>query len=401
MKRVYVGDFHLGKDEKKAIMDVLELGRISEGKKVREFEEMWAKYIGTKYSVAVSSGTGALIAGWTALKYMKGYRKEGKKVITAPVTYMASSNALVLTGFEPVYVDVDPVTFGITPESIRKHLESVPDPENYAAINPVHLMGYVCDMDAINEIAKEYGLIVVEDSAQAHGSIYKNRKAGAMSLFSIYSFYIAHNIQAGEMGMLNTGDTELCKLVKKLKANGRMCNCFVCRRHEGKCPNRSLDSEDHDPRFTHDVIGYNFKTMEFQAALGISQARKADEIFKKRQKNVKYLNSRLEKYSDILQLPMYNEDVSYLAYPVIIKEKSKISRKELRQKLEAEGVENRPLFGCIPTQQPAYGYLKESYKGKLTHADNIGRNGFYIGCHQYLDNDDLDYVVGIFKKILG
>ncbi len=401
MRRVYVGDFRIGEDEKASVMEVLDSGRISEGEKVKQFEKMWAEYIGTRHCVALSSGTAALIAGWCALKEYKKYPANRRKVITSPLTYIATSNALVVSGFEPVYVDIDSKTFGITPENIKAHMESVSDPENYAAINPVHLMGYVCDMDGINKIAEKYRLDVVEDSAQAHGSKYRGKTAGSMSLFSIYSFYIAHNIQAGEMGAVNTGDINIYKMIKKLKANGRLCSCAVCNRHIGKCPHTSLDDEDNDPRFTHDVIGYNFKTMEFQAALAVSQVKKAGEIFRKRQANVKYLNEKLEKFSGVLQLPVFDENISYLAYPLVVRAGGKISRKELRAKLEKAGVENRPLFGCIPLHQPAYSYLKNAYTGRLPNADYIGKNGFYIGCHQYLTKDELDYVVSVFEKIFA
>jgi len=400
MKRVYVGDFHLGADEKKAVKEVLDSGRISEWKKVREFEMLWSNYVGTKYSVALSSGTAALLSGWHSVLYRKNHDRRRKRVITSPVTYVATSNAIVLSGLEPVYVDIDPDTFGITPETVQEHLDGTGDIENYLALNPVHLMGYVCNMDELNKIAKRYGLIVVEDSAQAHGSIYNGKKAGSMSLFSVFSFYIAHNIQAGEMGAVNTNDIEIYKLVKKIKANGRLCDCTVCTRHEGKCPHRSIDEDDRDPRFTHDLIGYNFKTMEFQAALAISQVKKAGDIFYKRLANVKYLNEKLSKYSKLLKLPVYDEKVSYLAYPLVVKDEAAISRKELRSRLEKEGVENRPLFGCIPTHQPAYAFLKEKYRDKLPNAEYASRNGFYIGCHQYLTKDDLDYVVHVFEKIL-
>ena len=403
MIRVRVGDFRIGEEERKAINDVLDSGNISEGENVRTFEKEWAKYIGTKYAIAVSSGTSALIAGLTALRYREelGINK-GMKIITAPITYIATSNAIVLSGFEPVYVDVDRETFGLTPENIKAHLEEVDDTNEYSLILPVHLMGYPCDMDEINKIAKEYGLQTFEDSAQAHGTIYNGRKTGSLSLLSSFSFYIAHNIQAGEMGAVTTDDQEIIRLIKKIKANGRVCDCPICRRSEGKCPRLASykGEDDFDPRFTHDLIGYNFKTMEFQAALGITQLKKANWITKKRNENVKYLNDGLEEFSEVLQLPKYSKDISYLAYPIVIKKPDVISRKKIRYELEKRGIETRPLFGCIPTQQPAYKYLKKEYEGKLPNADYIGKNAFYIGCHQYLEQEDLDFVIRVFKEIL-
>jgi CDP-6-deoxy-D-xylo-4-hexulose-3-dehydrase len=113
---------------------------------------------------------------------------------------------------------------------------------------------------------------------------------------------------------------------------------------------------------------------------------------------VHFLNQHLEKYSDELQLPAFSKDISYLAYPIVIKKHSNLSRKYLREELEKNGIESRPLFGCIPTQQPAYNYLKEEYDGKIPNAEYAGKNAFYIGCHQYLNQDDLEYIVGAFDK---
>lgn len=402
MKRIHVGDFRIGEEEKKAINEVLDSGRISEGPKVREFEKNFAEYIGTKYAIALNSGTSALIAGLTAIKYNKKLNvSPNTKVITTPLTFIATSNAVVVSGFEPVYVDIDPETLVITPENIKTCLESS-DSSEYSIILPVDLMGYPAEMDKINKIASNYGMIVFEDAAQAHGTVYKGKKMGSWGNLADFSFYIAHNIQAGEMGAVVTDDSEIARLIKKIKAHGRMCDCPVCRRAEGKCPKISMSSgeEDFDPRFTHDLIGYNFKTMEFQAALGISQLKKADWIKKKRLENVKYLNENLEQFSDVLQLPKYDENISYLAYPLVIKTPERISRKKLRFELEKKGVETRPLFGCIPTQQPAYSHLRVDYEGKLPVADYIGKNGFYIGCHQYLVQDDLDYIFNAITNII-
>ena len=110
----------------------------------------------------------------------------------------------------------------------------------------------------------------------------------------------------------------------------------------------------------------------------------------------KYLNEQLEGIEH-LQLPKYSKDISYFAYPLICKD---INRKKIRTKLESKGIESRPLFGCLPTQQPAFGFLKNIYKGRLPNAEYVGSNGFYIGCHQYLSQDDLDYIVKTLKEVV-
>lgn len=407
MRRIPTGDFQIGPAEKKAVMAVLDSNRISEGKVTRELEREWAKYIGTKYAIAVNSGTSALLAGLLALIYDNRFPKikPGAKVITSPLTYAATSNAIKLLNLEPVFVDVNPLDFTLDLEQVKNILEKE-NPDDFGIILPVHLFGYPNDMDEINKIAKKFKLVSFEDSAQAHGTIYKGKKTGSLSLLSDFSFYIAHNIQAGEMGMVNTDDEKIAKLVKKIKANGRLCDCPQCLRSKGTCNKMDLISEedpehDFDPRFMHDLIGFNFKIMDLQAALALTQVKKADEIFKQRSKNVKYLNQHLAQYQDLLQLPVYSPEVSYLAYPMVIKQPKKLSRRHLRAELERRGIENRPLFGCIPTQQPAYKAYKQQYKGKLPHADYAGKYGLYIGCHQYLTKEDLDYVATSIGEVLN
>ncbi|MEM2839591.1 MAG: DegT/DnrJ/EryC1/StrS family aminotransferase [Thermoplasmata archaeon] len=401
---VTVGELRLEGAEKKAISEVVDSNRISEGPKTSRFEEEWAKYIGTRYSVSLNSGTSALIAGLTSLLHHSKYRvSSGSKVLTTPLTYIATSNACVIAGFEPVYADIEEETLCLSPENVKSALEGMDDPSECSVLLPVHLMGYPCNMDSMIRIAQKYGLVIMEDSAQAHGTLYRYKKVGSLSALSAFSFYIAHNIQAGELGAINTSDIEICKLVRKIKTNGRMCDCLTCTRNTTGCPkmNLSNDAEDKDPRFAHEFIGYNFKAMEFQTAIALTQLKRIDRIIRKRQENVKYLNEGLESFSGIIRLPRYDKNVSYLAYPLIIEKNAKIPRKKLRLALESRGVETRPLFGCIPTQQKAYSYLKKKYAGKLPVAEYVGANGFYIGCHQYLSREDLDHVIKSFKEVLA
>ena len=150
-QRIPVGDFQINEEEKAAINEVLDAGRISEWKKVKEFENLFADYIGTKHCITVNSGTSALIIGLSALIYDSRFPKirKGSKVITTPLTYVATTNAIVLTGLEPVFVDINPDDFSILPQKIEEHLDNINDPENYSIILPVHLMGYPCDKDEI------------------------------------------------------------------------------------------------------------------------------------------------------------------------------------------------------------------------------------------------------------
>ncbi|MHC1709820.1 MAG: DegT/DnrJ/EryC1/StrS family aminotransferase [Methanomassiliicoccales archaeon] len=390
---VGVGDFRITDVERKAINDVLDSGKITEGKRTRQFERDWANFVGTSKCVAVNSGTSALIVGMLALMEQRKWPKK-KKAITTPLTYIATSNSLLLTGFEPIYVDVDERTFGITAEGVKEATEEAKGdlPE---MVLPVHLMGYPCDMNGISRVCKKNGMALVEDSSQAHGSEYEGKRTGSMSDLSTFSFYIAHNIQAGELGAVCTNDVEIEKLMRRLKANGRRCDCTVCTRREGTCVRRK-DAED--PRFTHEHIGYNFKTMEFQTALASVQIEKADEIIRSRQENVRYLNEGLVGLEDKIRLPLHDNKVSYLAYPLVLAEG--IDRRSVLNELEKNGVEARPLFGCIPAQQPSYRKYKNKYKGRLPVAERLGSQGFYVGCHQYLDENDLDHIIKVFKEVL-
>ncbi len=397
MRVIRTGDFKFSDEEKKIMNEVINSNRVTEHTRTKEFEKKWAETIGTKYAIAVNSGTSALISGLYALKHLAAEERR-RKVITSPVTYVATSNAIRLSGLEPVYGDINRNTFDLLPSEIERILKEQ-DPSEFLAILPVHLMGYPCDMDSINQLAKKNNLFSFEDAAQAHGTKYKNKIVGSLGDLSDFSFYIAHNIQVGELGAVNTDNLEIKRLVKKIKSNGRSCICDVCNRMEERCPqiNSYKGNEDFDPRFSHDMLGFNFRTNEFATALATHKIKELNEINEKRRANVNYLNNGLKKYSKTLQLPPYSENVSYLGYPIIVKNGQ---RKEIRHALEKKGIETRILFGCIPTQQPSFSDLKEQYTGKLPNAEYIGKNGFYIGVHQYLEKEDLEYVIKSFKEVL-
>ncbi len=398
--RVRVGEFKVDAEIVEAVERVLASGRVSEGQETRTFESSFANYIGMKHAVAVNSGTSALVAGLSVIKSLTRAKKATiPKVITSPLTYIATANSVVLSGMEPVFVDVNPDTYDINVDGVLDTLNKDREGETTTLL-PVHLMGYVCDMNRLKAIAEKHDLWLFEDSSQAHGSVYKGKRAGSMSDASSFSFYIAHNIQAGELGALLTNDHEIARLARKMKANGRVCDCLICSRPQGKCPKFRKGNGDWDPRFMHDMVGYNFKTMEFPTAIAGAQISKADEIAHKRRMNVKILNDLLNCHADLIKLPIYSDNVSYLGYPLVIRDPKRLNRERLQRCLESNGVETRPLFGCIPIHQPAFAHLRRLYRGMLPNAEHLGAHGFYIGCHQYLTEDDLHFVGKAFDKSL-
>ena len=200
------------------------------------------------------------------------------------------------------------------------------------------------------------------------------------------------------MGAIVTSDRGIAGFIKQIKSNGRICRCDICLRPRGKC---IYNKSDFHPHFRHDVIGYNFKVMEFQCALAITQLKKANFILKKRLHNVDYLNKELSEFQKDLILPVFSNKVSYLAYPIIVRKNSSITKWDLIKFLEQHRLETRPLFGCIPNDQPAYAHLKKEYAHSLKNSDFVSKNGFYIGCHQYLEDEDLDYIVSVFRKFFS
>lgn len=371
MKRIPIGDFPIGKDERDAILRVLDSNRISEHREVRAFEEEFADWLGVKHCIAVSSGTAALIVGLKAMEY-SGEVKPGARILVPALTFVASVSAVKLAGMEPVFADIDPKTFCL--KQPRQ-----PRGGGFDATMVVHLFGYSADL-------LDWGMVprpLIEDAAEAHGTMYHGYRVGSYGLWGAFSFYIAHTIQAGEMGVVCTSDDEIARIARSIKAHGRACTCKRCTRFEGKCPNLALG----DPRFACQYIGYNFKSNEFTAALARVQLTKFDENAEKRVENERLLAKELEPLAGLIQEHYEQEGAILMAYPIVLSAEG--IRDRVIANLEKRGVEARPLFGCIPTQLEAYNDYKERYEGKLPVAEYCGANGFYVGCHQFLDGDDI------------
>ncbi len=256
---------NIGDEEKEAVMDVLSSGQLSMGPRVKEFEKNFAKYIGVKEAVAVSSGTAAL---HTAL--MAAGIGKGSKVMVPAYSFFATVSTVFAVGAEPVFADIDPESFCIAPGSM----------EDIQAVIPVHLYGNPADMEHINSTAAEHDVTVIEDACQAHGAEYQGKKTGALGHIGCFSFYATKNMVTGEGGMLTTDDSELAEKARLLRAHGM------------------------DERGVHTLIGHNFLMTDIEAAIGIEQLKKLDDMNDRRRYNANVLDSVLAELEGTVKRPV-------------------------------------------------------------------------------------------------
>ncbi len=257
----------IGEEELKEVTEVIKSTFITESKKTEEFENNFKEFTGAKHALAYSSGSTALFA---ALKILE--IGQGDEVIVPDLTFVASSNSIILSGATPVFVDVDKQTFQISPEEIEKHIT-----KRTKAIMPVHLYGQSCDMDSIMEIAKKHNLLIIEDAAQGAGVKFKGKHVGTFGDVGCFSLYGNKTITMGEGGVIVTNNSELAKKFYMFKNHGR--------------PKRGT--------FFHEEIGYNFSITEMQAAIGIAQLSKFEKIKKRKQEVRDYYERTLSDIPEI------------------------------------------------------------------------------------------------------
>jgi dTDP-4-amino-4,6-dideoxygalactose transaminase len=387
----------ISQESKNLIKKILDTGRVSSGKYVREFEEKFAGLIGTKEAVALSSGTDADALALAVL-YDFG-AKRGDEIIVPALSFVATGNAVLQAGFRPVFVDIDPKTLDIDPLKIEASIS-----KKTRAIMPVHLMGKPAEMDKINCIAKKRGLFVIEDAAQAHGAKYKGKNIGTLSDMAAFSLYLAHIITTAEGGVVVTNNAKFAEIIRSLRSHGRACVCKKCVLNisSGYCRKRFAYAEKGDIRFIFERIGFSSKMNELEAAVGLGQMLGFREILKKRRKNLKYLMSRFKQFSRYLYTIEESADevIGPHAFPIIIREGVKFRREEFTGYLEKNGIETRTLFSSMPTQCPGFKFL--GYKlGDFPNAEYIGNHGLHIGIHQGLGLREMDYIISKIEDFLN
>lgn len=388
------GTITITKKSKDLIGRALDSSRVSSGKYVRRFEEKFAKLVNAKESVAVSSGTDADVLALAVL-YDFG-AKRGDEVIIPALSFVATGNAVLHAGFKPVFVDVKRDTLNIDTDLIEGAIT-----KKTRAIMPVHLMGKPAKMDIINKIAKKNNLYVIEDAAEAHGAVYKDKKVGQWGDMAAYSLYIAHIITTIEGGIVTTNRREFADILRSLRCHGRACKCNMCivNTASGYCKKRFQRGKD--IRFIFERVGYSSKMNELEAAVGLGSLEIYDKIIGKRRRNLLTMISALKKFDNYLTTIREDKDekIGPHAFPIIIKERAPFGRDKFVDYLDKNGIDTRDLFASMPTQCPGFTYLGHKL-GDFPNAEFIGNNGLHIGVHQDLGDEHIDYIMNVIEKFI-
>ncbi len=352
-------------NEQKYLNECIETGWISaNGRFVKDFEQQFAEFCGTKYAISCSNGTVSLHVCLLGLGI-----GPGDEVIMPTLTYIATANCVKYCGATPVFVDSDPDTFNIDVNKIEEKISS-----KTKAIMPVHLYGLACNMDEINKLAQKYNLYVIEDAAEAHGAEIHGKKVGTMGDVASFSFFGNKIITCGEGGMVVTDNEELYQKMKLLKG-------------QGVSPNK---------RYWHTVVGYNYRMTNMQAAIGLAQLESIDWHLAERQRIAKTYQKFLVDASDLMIMQAEPEGYHHVYWMnnVILSDKVRLTRDEVMQKMEAKGIEMRPVFYPMHIMPPYY-----DASLSLPVAEHLAERGISLPTHANLTEANIEEICVNLKEI--
>lgn len=360
-------------DDIQAVVDVLKSDFLTTGPKIAEFEQTVADYVGAKYAVAISNGTSALHAACFAAGI-----GPGDEVITTPLTFAASANCVLYCGGTPVFADVDPKTYNIDPEDIRRKIT-----DKTKAIIAVHLAGQPCDMDAIHSIAREHGLIVIEDGAHALGSVYKGKKVGSMSDMTTFSFHPVKPITTGEGGMIVTDNEDFYKKMVLFRSHGITRDDSMMTRNDGPWFYQQFD------------LGYNYRITDIQCALGCSQMKKLDRFLARRKEIVARYNKAFADCDNIIT-PYQLSDTESGWHLYIVQVKN-CDRRKVFENMREKGIGVNVHY--IPVYMHPY-YQEHGYENvHCANAEEIYSHIISLPLYPGLTSEQQDYVIDTLKSL--
>ncbi|GAA4060543.1 lipopolysaccharide biosynthesis protein RfbH [Microbacterium laevaniformans] len=369
-------------------------GWLTSGRFHHEFEEKLANYVGAKSALFVNSGSSANLVALSALTSPKlGRRalKAGDEVLTVAAGFPTTVNPIIQNGLRPVVVDVELGTY----DAIADRLREAISPKT-RAIMMAHTLGNPFDLDVVRALCKEHGLWLVEDSCDALGSTYNGQRTGSFGDTATVSFYPAHHITTGEGGAVFVKSALVRKQAESFRDWGRDCYCETGK--DNTCEKRfEWQLGDlpygYDHKYIYSHIGYNLKSTDMQAALGVSQLAKVDYFVEKRKENFRYLTEKLQGVQGlILPRATENSDPSWFGFPITLDPEHPVDRTALLRFLDSRKIATRLIFAGNLIRQPAYRDVDFRVVGDLTNTDIVMNRAFWVGTYPGLTPEMLDFV---------
>jgi len=365
---------------------------VTMGKQVESFEKNICDKFGFRYAVSSNSGSSANLLMISALMsnlYSKRLKKNDEIIVPA-LAWSTSIFPLTQYGLRPVFVDCDLKTMNIDINQVKKAIS-----KKTKGILIIPIYGNPCEMNEITKICKKKGLVLLEDTCESMGAKYNNKFLGGFGLASSFSFYFSHHITCLEGGITVTNDYELAEIMKIIRSHGWIRNVKEKEKWIKNYPKI-------DPNFLFVNEGYNLRLTEPQARMGMTQIKKLDSFIKKRRRNANHLMSLMKEFSDffIYQYETKKSFHTWFGFTIIIKDLKIIDRGRLCNFLNKNAIETRVIVSGNFTSQPVVKTFKHRTVGNLENASKIMNNGFSIGIHQNLGNNEIKYIYNIFKKFL-
>lgn len=365
---IHINQPQIGKEEIDAVVKVLKSGilthGIGAGPMVTEFENGFSKFVKAKHAVAMNTGTSALHSALIASGV-----KARDEVVLPSFTFAATAEVVVMTGAKPVFADINPLTYTVSPKAVDRVVTG-----KTRAIMPVDLYGMPADMLPIREIADKHGLKIIEDAAQAHGALYLGKPVGALADVTCWSFYGSKNMTTGEGGMLTTNSNEIAGVSRCIRSHGEK------------------------EKYTSLMLGHNYHMPEIEAAIGVAQLKKLPRFVAKRRQNAKRLTQKLAKAKN-LQLPEEPEGCkcSWYLYTVRLKNATAQRRDKLVEKLKENKI---GAFVCYKNPIHMMPYYCKFGKYRLPETEKASKQVFSLPVHPGVTPKQIDFIADTLLHLL-
>ena len=374
------------------------------------FERKFPKFLGKENGILTNSGSSANLLMMSAIATKRLYNfPKGTKVLTPVAGFPTTVNPIFQVGFEPVFVDVELPSMNLNLDQVEKKIKE----HDIKVITFAHVLGNPPNMNRLMDIIEKNNLILLEDCCDALGSSYDGQPLGSFGKMSSCSFYPAHHITLGEGGFVATPDDEHERVVRSLRDWGRGCYCVgkkATMLKNGTCKKRfsnwlpTLPNEIFDHKYVYEEIGYNLKPIEIQAAIGLVQINKIEEITRRRKENFRNLYKVFEKYGDLFHLPEADSkaDPSWFAFPLTIKDNTLLKRDVFTRFLEANKIQTRTYFGGNFLLQPAYSHLSNPQEvvKEFPVATKITTDTFFLGTSPVITKEQINYIGDVVDKYM-